>query len=31
MPAIKMIDDIVAAGPAYVNNLRALHKRAKKN
>ena len=30
MPAIKMIDDIVAAGPAYVNNLKALHKRAKK-
>ena len=31
MPAIKMIDDIVQAGPAYVNNLRALHKRAKKS
>ena len=31
MPAIQMIDDIVQAGPAYVNNLRALHKRAKKS
>ena len=31
MPAIEMIDDIVQAGPAYVNNLRALHKRAKKS
>lgn len=28
-PAIKLIDDIVQAGPAYVQNLRALHKRAK--
>jgi hypothetical protein len=31
LPAIEMLDDIVQAGPAYVNNLRALHKRAKKN
>lgn len=31
LPAIEMIDDIVQAGPAYVNNLRALHKRAKKS
>ena len=31
MPAIEMLDDIVQAGPAYVNNLRALHKRAKKS
>lgn len=30
LPAIKMLDDIVQAGPAYVQNLRALHKRAKK-
>jgi len=30
MPAIKMIDDIVKAGPAAVQNLRALHSRAKK-
>jgi hypothetical protein len=30
LPAIKMIDDIVQAGPAYVQNLRALHSRAKK-
>ena len=29
LPAIKMIDDIVNAGPAYVQNLRTLHKRAK--
>ena len=31
MPAIEMLDDIVQAGPAYVNNLRALHNRAKKS
>jgi hypothetical protein len=30
LPAIKLIDDIVQAGPAYVQNLRALHTRAKK-
>jgi len=30
MPAIKMLDDIVQAGPAYVQNLRAIHQRAKK-
>ena len=30
LPAIALIDDIVKAGPAYVQNLRALHKRAKK-
>jgi hypothetical protein len=30
LPAVKMIDDIVAGGPAYVQQLRALHKRAKK-
>lgn len=30
VPAIKMIDDIVQAGPAYINLLRSLHQRAKK-
>ena len=30
LPAIKMLDDIVKAGPAAVQQLRALHKRAKK-
>jgi hypothetical protein len=30
MPVIEMIDDIVQAGPAYVQNLRAVHDRAKK-
>lgn len=30
MPAIKLLDDIVKAGPAYVQNLKALHDRAKK-
>lgn len=30
LPAIKMIDDIVQAGPGAVQQLRALHKRAKK-
>ena len=29
-PAIKMVDDIVQAGPAYINLLRSLHQRAKK-
>ena len=31
MPIIKMIDDIVAAGPTYVQNFRVLHKRAQKS
>lgn len=31
MPAIEMIDDIVKAGPAAVQQLRALHKRAKRS
>jgi len=31
MPVIEMIDDIVQAGPAYVQNLRAVHDRAKKS
>jgi hypothetical protein len=30
LPAIEMIDDIVQAGPAFVQQLRAVHKRAKK-
>lgn len=30
LPAVKMIDDIVSGGPAYVQQLRALHNRAKK-
>lgn len=30
LPAIKMLDDIITAGPAYIQQLRALHKRAKK-
>lgn len=30
LPAIELLDDIVKAGPAYVQNLRALHSRAKK-
>jgi len=30
LPAIKLIDDLVQAGPAFVQQLRALHKRAKK-
>lgn len=29
-PAIEMLDDIVKAGPAYVQLLKALHARAKK-
>ena len=28
-PAVKMIDDIVNAGPAYIAQLKQLHKRAK--
>lgn len=31
IPAIKMVDDIVQAGPAYINLLRSLHQRAKKS
>ena len=31
VPAVKMLDDIVKAGPAYINLLRALHQRAKKS
>mgnify|MGYP007047352137 FL=1 len=31
IPAVKMLDDIVKAGPAYINLLRALHQRAKKS
>lgn len=31
LPAIEMIDDIVQAGPAFVQQLRAVHKRAKKS
>ena len=31
LPAIKMLHDIVSAGPAYVSMLRALAERAKKN
>ena len=30
LPAVKMLDDIVQGGPAYVQQLRALHQRAKK-
>ena len=30
LPIIELIDDIVAAGPAHIQNLRALHNRAKK-
>lgn len=30
LPAITMLDDIVTAGPAFIQQLRALHKRAKK-
>lgn len=30
LPAIKMLDEIVQAGPAYIQQLRALHSRAKK-
>jgi hypothetical protein len=30
LPAVKMLDDIVQAGPSFVQNLRTLHKRAKK-
>jgi len=31
LPAIKMIDDIVKAGPGAVQQLRAVHKRAKRS
>ena len=31
MPIIKMVHDIVRAGPAFINQLRVLHKRAQKN
>jgi len=31
VPAVKMLDDIVQAGPAYINLLRSLHQRAKKS
>lgn len=31
MPAVEMLDDIITAGPAYIQQLRALHRRAKKN
>lgn len=31
LPAIEMLDDIVQAGPSFIQNLRALHKRAKKS
>ena len=31
LPAVKMLDDIVQAGPAYINLLRSLHIRAKKS
>lgn len=30
LPAIKLLDEIVQAGPAYIQQLRALHSRAKK-
>ena len=30
-PAIEMLDDIVTAGPAYVQLLQALHRRAKRS
>jgi hypothetical protein len=30
MPAVEMLDEIVTAGPSYVQVLKALHKRAKK-
>ena len=31
LPVIEMIDDLVQAGPAYIQQLRSLHKRAKKD
>jgi len=31
LPIINMIDDLVQAGPAYIQQLRSLHKRAKKD
>ena len=30
MPAVQMLDDIITAGPAYIQQLRVLHKRAKR-
>jgi hypothetical protein len=30
-PIIKMVHDIVRAGPAFINQLRVLHKRAQKS
>ena len=31
LPIIKMVHDIVRAGPAFINQLRVLHKRAQKS
>ena len=31
LPIIELVDDLVKAGPAYIQQLRALHKRAKKD
>ena len=31
LPIVKMIDDIVQSGPAYIQQLRAIHQRAKKH
>lgn len=31
MPAIELLNDIVDAGPSYINSLKLLHKRAKKD
>tara|TARA_B110000503_G_scaffold43763_1_gene71618 strand:- start:2182 stop:3123 length:942 start_codon:yes stop_codon:yes gene_type:complete len=31
LPVIELIDDLVQAGPAYIQQLRSLHKRAKKD
>jgi hypothetical protein len=31
LPAVAMLDDIIKGGPAYIQQLRALHKRAKKD
>ena len=31
LPAIEMLDDIVNAGPSYINMLLSLHKRAKRS
>lgn len=30
LPAVEMLDDIITAGPAFIQQLRTLHKRAKK-